>query len=371
MFLATCQTMGRYYYPPNYMQAVSGKTVPQMLANIPNVNAARPDVVTLKIGTNSMPTMTGAQVWAAYKQAAASYLLQGRATWVVFMPVPPEGGVNGPGSSYDNERLALNASIANFATDPDLALLKNNIVAVANYDSSFNTATMLKADNVHPNWLGAATMAAPMATALNSIISSGDLLGLYTDSTNILLAANNPQLSGTTGTKSNVAGQVATTWTASHVTSGGLPGATAAKTTLNGSPVGGAQECSVSGTNTIGAGTVFMRTLLNTTIANSVVTGEYYEAWVEFSIAAGNTGIETFSLKAANGGFTLGAGQVGTSAEVMTSGAAISGVLRTPAILISTNSSTMTFMVESVFANAVVAHDITVGRPFMRKILNP
>jgi hypothetical protein len=367
---------GRYYLPPGYMQAVASQTIDQggnsFVNQVPSIIAQKFDVLHVDIGVNQLSTVgAGAYGYGVVSALIKQIILSG-VTFVIWKQTGAKGGTDGPGSTFDNERLIYNGLIATVQSDPNMALVKNNIVVAYTDDASFVPATMT-VDNLHYTWQGtswAATSSgagASSVTALNSVISNSTLLGLYTDATNLLLAADNPQLTGTAGAKSNVSGFVPSTWTAASIVSSGLPApvsdcfAHTASVTINGAP---ASQCVMaSGTNSQGNGTVVMRTLTKTPTATLTV-GKYYDGWIAFN-ASDCTGAETIGLNV-NGATSLLLGNQGNSAPLIPGGLSFSGVMRVPAIQASGTAAN--FDIRHVFGATTCSASMRVGQPYMRQI---
>lgn len=353
---ALALSRGRFYQSIPMHTATAGRTALQAVGRIATVNAQNPDVVSLMIGTNDLGgSAPGATVWGYIKTCIIGYL-NGSATWVVLYPILPRTNATFSwDATRETERLALNVLIANFATDPDLAKYVNNIKVVPNLDASFNSAVGVNTvDGLHPNWSGANIVGTAGAPVLSTIISSSDILSLYTDPSNILLAGNNPQLAGTGGGLGGGSGQVATSW------SGGTGGSIASaysKTTLNGAT---AQRWVASGTNTV-AGQVVRITSVLTGI--TLVTGSAYEMMADISLASGAANLEAVYLSCTAFSFSYNSSQV----NIMDSNGLV-GVLRSLPQIITSDQVNPTVQITMKFMTGVVAGDITVGRPFIRQV---
>jgi lysophospholipase L1-like esterase len=361
MFYVRTQARGRYYQGSAMNVSSAGKHAAAAIANISTVNSKLPDVVSLMIGTNDIGGPTPASIWASIKTCIIGYL-NGSATYVVVWPILPR--VNTVTWSWDGlretDRLALNALIADFAnpsTNPDLVKYVNNIKLGPNMDALMDmTQDVDSVDGLHPNWNGAAKVGNAGYAVFNSLISASDLLGLYTDSSNLLIqTSRNPQLTGTTGSKPGSGGVVATGWEQVGIASMTVNGS---KTTLNGAT---AQRVVISGSSTgAGQSVRFDQQLVGTTLP----AGTAWEAWVDFVLAPGATNIR--GILATLTGFS-NSSDSGRSVNMDSNG--LTGVLRTHPALITTDQVNP-FMMFNVINNATgaVAADITWGRPMIRQV---
>lgn len=362
MFYVKTQVRGRYYLGNPSQQASAGRHVlgaGGAATRITSMNAVNPDVVSFMCGTNDIGANTPAQIWAGIKTCIIGYL-NGSATYVVVYQILPR--VNGTFSwdpSKEADRIALNALIVDFAnpvTNPDLVRYVPNIRIGPNMDTLDMTPGADSVDGLHPNWNGAAKIGNAAFATYNSIISTGDLLGLYTDSSNLLIQnSKNPQLTGTGGSLFGSGGQCATSWELVGVNSMSVVGS---KTTLNGAT---AQRVVVSGSASAGGGGIrFDQQLTGVTLPNGTV----WEAWVDFVLAPGATNLR--GILANLTGFSQSSDSA-NSLNMDSNG--LIGVLRTQPQLITSNQVNP-FLQFQLFNNAAgaVAMDITFGRPMARQV---
>lgn len=208
------KTRGRFFSSVPMNCAVSGKPSNVAVTNIPTVNATHPDIVALMIGTNN--TGDGAaKIWADIKTCALGYL-NGGSTYVILIPITPRGQGNANSAPSELVRLAVNASIADFANltvNPEFTGCVPNLRAVPSFDGSFDADTpgADTVDGLHPNQFGANKIGTAVAAVKATLITSADINDSVFLTSNSYLFANslNPQMIGTAGTKAASSGVVA------------------------------------------------------------------------------------------------------------------------------------------------------------------
>ncbi len=337
---------GRLFHPMGWNNAVGGTTTAQMLVRVSAVTALLPRVVTFLGGTNDLTgtSDTPEQIAANIRACINAYRSVGART--VLCKVLPRSDSVWLGAGREADRLALNDLIAGMAARD---------VKVVDLEQSFDPATMTK-EGLHPNYLGARVLGEGFAAALGEWTEAGDVLELYRDPSNIMVAAgSNPELVGTGGGKSGVTGDVADHWTAEANAPGVV--VTASKITL---PDGtAAQRFVLSGTNSIDGRVVNFRRAS----AYSGVAGEQYEAWVGFSLAPAAQNVQGIYL-------SIDTGQSPNSAEssIMTIDDALSGVLRVPADELPSNDASMNAQCVIKLAAGPVSADVTWFKPYVRKV---
>ncbi len=349
IFAASILTNGKYYWPYQSNQAVGGQTAAQMATQTAAVVALAPKVVTLLAGTNDLAgTSDTPAVIAANIQTCIDAYIAGGAEYVVLCKVLPRNDATWMAKTPERraDRVTLNALIAAKASAK---------VKVIDLESTFDPSTDCD-DGLHPNWAGAIKLGEAFASALNALIVSGDQTGLYLDSSNMVLSADNPQLTGTAGSKSGalVTGEVATGWTV-ETNDAGIAVDCSKVADFNGA-VG--QRLQVSGTSSTNGRVVNFR--------NSVVysgsAGQKYEAWVQFELAAGHQNLRALTVSC-----DTGSSPNSTAAVLMPTARGLSGVLRTivqtPLAGSDTSNNMQCF---ATFAAGTVAADITWGKPFLR-----
>ncbi|MCA1379403.1 hypothetical protein I6F34_01020 [Bradyrhizobium sp. BRP05] len=355
-------TRGRFFMPQGYNQGTGGQTAAQMATQISQVTALNPKVVSLLAGTNDLAgtSDTPATIYQNLKTCWKGYI-DGGAQHVIAVKVLPRNDAtwNGLSSARRADRDALNSLIAGYATDPELAAYKDKI-HIVDLESSFSPATDT-IEGLHPQWLGSIKLGNAIAAVANTVIDQAHTLNgdLYLDSSNLLLAAKNPALTGTTGTMSGTAtptGQVATGWTVSE--NGGMTVA-CSKSTLNGAE---AQRIQVSGNNS----TVQKIVNFSTSVTINGAIGDAFEVCVDFSLAAGHQKIRDIVV---NAGSTNGTPNNGTQSYNFDGAGALSGTLRSaPIATLASATTSATLQCLLNFDAGAVAADITWGRPYIRKI---
>ncbi|MCA6108141.1 SGNH/GDSL hydrolase family protein [Bradyrhizobium cenepequi] len=358
-------SQGRFYAPVGYNEAVGGETARQMAqpAEIAQVLATNPKVVVFLAGTNDLgetsddvPTIFAniRTCVTAYRQAGAQ---------VVNICVLPRNDPKwqGLGPQREADRQALNAMIR-----------AQNDVLVVDLESVFDPATMTtnntaQDNGLHPNYLGAITIAKGVAPVLNSLIVADTPIAHSFDASNLMLAADNPQLTGTTGTHQIdppatgiITGPVAAGWVLE--TNGNFT-VDVSQVTLNGQD---AQRIVVSGNNDTKGRAVILRN----TVTYSGVAGELYETWWDFQLAAGSQNLETIGCSSDTTQMPVLPFPVnGLIALQVIPGDELSGVLRPPntAPLAAADTST-TVQVSLGFQVGACAADITLASPFFGKV---
>ena len=162
----TATTYGNYYEEPNgFNQAVIGELASQMVGEVNSVNAEHGDVVVLLAGTNDLAfsSQTPKQIYNNLRTMWMSYLDHG-ADDVVAVDVLP-GNDQYWNSRDENNQLALNKLINNFASDPILAGYASRIRVVGNIGFNPNVDTV---DHLHPNALGASLIGNAIGNVLGT-----------------------------------------------------------------------------------------------------------------------------------------------------------------------------------------------------------
>lgn len=341
------RTMGRYYWPLGFGKSVAGWTAAQTAADVANVTALSPDVVWLHVGTNDLAGTadTPATIFSNIETCVDAYL-SGGAKRVIVDCVMPREAPNALTAEREADRLTLNNLIRG---------LGSPMVAVVDMETDFVPSTDAY-DGLHPNGRGGVKLGSKVARWLN-LWTSGSVLPLYTDDSNLIKAAGRHEFSGTGGSKgTGFSGDVATGWGGSS--NGSDLTVVCSKTTLNGAP---AQRFVISGTS----GANSRNIILSSGIPYSGTVGQSYEAWAEFQIEAGSQncygvfGIsDTAQLQAPNN----------TQDPIIPSDAYY-GVARhaiTSQLAGSDTSNNVSFTIQ--FAAGVVSATITWARPMLRLV---
>jgi hypothetical protein len=361
---AIAATRGRLFNPQNWNQAVGGQTAAQMATQIANTMAPAPKLVTFLAGTNDLAGSpdTPATIYGNILACVKGYL-DGGAQYVVVSRVLPRNDATWLALSAGRrgDLPILNGLIANLPTDP--------VLLAAGYAGRVKLATDLTStlipatdcvDNLHPNWLGAIKVGNAFADAMNTCINQASVLtDLYLDNSNLLVTTSkNPALTGIAGTKSGTTvptGDVANTWT---LTDNDTMNVVGSKTTLNGAE---AQRFVVSGNvGTAGRLVNFQQPA----VAYSGAAGDTVEACIDFSLAAGYQNLRSFYMAC-----DTGSSPNSTSAFLMDGAGAISGTMRTAVTTPLAGADTSTAIQNVLtFAVGAVAADITLSRPYLRKV---
>lgn len=341
-------TGARYYYPTGYNQATAGETLAQMVTQVADVNAQKPDVVTILAGTNDLAlgTDTPAQIYAYLMAMLDSYFANGAKKCVICTVM----------KRSDAAYTSLSAGRkADFDTYNALVRATNRPnVVVADLDAFTPPGDAI--DGLHPNWAGAQKIAAIIGAAQNSLITQTSMASLYLDASNLLLATKNPQLTGTGGTKTGTVppvGEVSDTWTVSSGTTAIT--CTCSKTTLNGAE---AQRIDFGGTAASGNEVVFSNIAPVPAIANKV-----YEVFVDFKIPAGSQLIRAPSISIANVAVSANRNQTANmGTEEFT------GTLRCPGYLKTSASATLGFSISVKFSAGTPVGAIIWAKPVLREV---
>lgn len=355
---------GRLSLPQNWNQAVGGQTAAQMATQIAATMTPAPKLVCFLAGTNDLggTSDTPATIYANIRTCVKGYL-DGGAQYVVVSRVLPRNDASFlalAGGTRTADLTALNVLIAGLPNDSTLlaAGYAGRVVIASDLTSSLNPTTEC-VDGLHPNYLGAVKLGQSFANGINQCVALTSLpTDGYLNADNILLAARNPALNGTAGTKSGtgpVTGSVADTWTASE--NGGMAVA-CSKVTLNSA---NAQRLVVSGTNSTA------NRVVNFSAAASVsgAIGDAFECCVDFSLAAGYQNLRNIVVNAS----TCATPNNGNMTVQMDGAGALSGTLRTAVgTPLAATISTITMQCYLAFNAGTVAADITWGRPYMRKV---
>jgi len=349
IWAASILTNGKYYWPYQSNQAVGGQTAAQMATQTAAVVALSPKVVTLLAGTNDLAgTSDTPATIASNIQTCIDAYIAGGAECVVVCKVLPRNDSTWMAKTTERraDRFVLNELIASMAGAK---------VKVIDLESTFDPSTDCD-DGLHPNWSGAIKLGETFANALNTLIVSGDQTGLYLDSSNMLIAAGNPQLVGSSGTKSGalVTGSVANLWTCE--TNDSTIAVECSKVPdFNGAE---GQKILVSGTNSTAGRVVNFRRAA--TYSGSA--GQQYEAWVQFELKSGHQNLRALSISC-----DTGASPSNTSTMLIPTARGMVGVLRTivQTPLAATDTSNNVQCI-AAFAAGAVAADITWGKPFLR-----
>ncbi|WP_165435409.1 SGNH/GDSL hydrolase family protein [Bradyrhizobium sp. Leo121] len=350
---------GRFFRPLNWNQATGGQTAAQMATQIAQVTALNPKVVTFLAGTNDLGSTsdTPAAIYGNIRSCVKGYL-DGGAQYVVVSRVLPRSDTTwtnlGTQPQREADRKALNTLIEGLPGDPALSAYSRRVIVTPSLEATWNPATDT-IEGLHPNYLGAIKLGNSFATALNSISDTSLFSDLYLDPSNALLAADNPQLAGTTGVLTGATGEVATGWTVSQ---NDTMTVAASKTTMG---AAAAQRIQVSGTNATAGRVVNFSNPCQ--IAGAI--GDSFEACIDFILAAGSKNLR---------GLTLGCGSTGltplpSSPPLYDGAPALNGTLRTPVIAtLAAAVTSVTVQATLTFAAGTVAADVTWSRPYFRKV---
>jgi lysophospholipase L1-like esterase len=356
---ALMRSLGRYYAPIGYNRAVGGETLAQMSTTTETgqVAATNPKVVVLLGGTNdlggsgdSVSTIFGnlRTCIAAYKAAGAQ---------VVNLCVLPRVDPLWLGMPQrETDRRALNALIR-AQTD----------VIVVDLESTFDPDTMTITNSaqdtgLHPNYLGAITIGNAVGDALNTLIVADTPINHSFESQNLMLAMDNPQLTGTAGGLSNnTTGVIATDWVLDITANSGLT-VVGSKTTLNGQE---AQMIVVSGTNALASpASVNLRNIINFT---GSAIGDLYDCWWDFALS----GTQNLGLIAATAGTTV-AMPISSIPQntLIPDDTELSGVIRIPSVaaLAAQVTSINSQVVLTFGAGAECAAQIVLASPYLAKV---
>jgi lysophospholipase L1-like esterase len=351
------RTRGRFIMPQLYNQATGGQTAAQMATQVSQITAQNPKLVSLLAGTNDLTGSadTPAQIYANLKTCWKGYI-DGGAKHVIAIKVLPrnDAAFLALSAGRQADRVALNNLIGGFANDSDLALYAAKI-HVVDLESTFIPATDT-IEGLHPHWLGANKIGFAVGDVANTLMQQNFLLNdLYLDSSNLLLAAKNPALTGTAGTLGTATGQLADGWT--HAENGGMT-VVASKTTMNGAA---AQRFVVSGTNS----TANRIVNFSAPVTISGAIGDAFEAAIDFSLAAGSQNVRDIVVNHSTGATP----NEGNQSFVMNGQGAMSGTLRTRCTgPLAATATTLTLQAMLVFDAGTVAADVTWGKPYLRKI---
>lgn len=352
IWAAAVLTNGKFNWTYQSNQATGGQTAAQMATQTAAICALAPKVVTLLAGTNDLAgTSDTPAVISANIQICIDAYIAGGAEYVVVCKVLPRNDATWLGKTVDRQadRGILNGLIAAKASSK---------VKIVDVEATFNPSTDCD-DGLHPNWSGAIKLGEAFANILNTLTVAGDLTGLYLDSSNMLLAAGNPQLTGTAGAKSGtqVTGNVATGWTA-ETNDSAIAVACSKIADFNGAE---AQNLVISGANSTSGRVVNFRK--STTYSG--IAGQKYEAWIQFELKSGHQNLRSLSVSC-----DTGVSPSSSSVVLMPTARGLTGVLRTVVQTPLAGPDTSNNMqCIATFAAGTVAADITWGKPFLRGLL--
>lgn len=371
-YYALMKTRGRYYYPRSGNCAIGGTQVvggAQPMSGTTRLNAVAaqaPAVVCFIGGHNDIEAGSSASATLAGIQACLDSYFANGAQYVVIGTVPPVNTILQPAwdSTKEATRVALNNSIKALAS----AKIKVVDIDAVGLDLTAAATTYQTGDGTHYNMLGAKLIGDAFAVPMNAIMDTSEIIGLYTDASN-LLASSNPAMTGTTGGKVSGTGPVPTgnvpdNW---RVISN-APGVSTAcdVVTLNGSS---ALQITTSGTATGTNAEIRIQTLTNTTIVGN--PGDAFEGWIECRIGAGQQNLRAVGLA------MVVTGESGNVAETVSGGNTYlmpttqeDGVLRTRVVITLTGSRTsLTFRPYLIFRDAAAsAAVVTFAKPYLRKV---
>ena len=369
-YYANIQSGAKLYYPKNACLAVGGQQIgprgnspPTYMADagqIAAVVAQAPAVVSFFAGTNDIAhgDLNDALIFADLQTCLTAYFAGG-AQYAIVGTVIPHNPTGDPGWSgaMETARLALNTRIR---TLPGL----DTRVKVADYAAGAWDLTpalsTYQSDGVHPNFVGMRIIGDILTPVLNSITVTDSLTSLYLDASNLLLAANNPALTGTAGAKqagtgAAPTGVVADLWAVRNNCAGAV--VVCSKTTLNGAA---AQQIDISGTASGAAGAI----RLNTTVAYSGLIGEGYEAWFDVEIASGSVNCRGLVASCDT------SASISTGSTTDISPALMAGVVRTKLVTpLAAGDVSSVQQLAIIFGTAgAVSASVKIGKPVFRKI---
>jgi len=369
-YFAHIQSGAKLYYPSGACLAVGGQQIGPRgnspgtymadAGQIAAVVAQAPDIVHFFGGTNDIAhsDINDALIFADLQTCISGYFAGG-AKYVIVGTVIPHNTVvdTGWSGAMETARLALNTRIRTLPS-LDTRIKIADYAAVA-WDLTA-ALTTYQPDGVHPNAVGVRLMANILTPILDSITTPDVITGLYLGGSNLLLASNNPQLTGIAGVKSAgtgsaPTGDVATSWSVSNNCPGVIP--TCSKATLNGAE---AQQIDIAGTTSGAASAVRFQT----TCSYTGVAGEGYEAWCDVELSPGCVNLRSIILSCD----TSNTFSTGSAYDMDSTG--FSGVLRTKLVApLAVGDVSNTFRVGIQFgAIGPVAASVKIGKPVFRKI---
>ena len=327
---------GRYFLTDGYNQGVGGQTAAQALTGISTTLAENPEMCVVYLGVNDlMGTSDSAETIQGNLRGIYDALI-GAGSRVIAVKIY-ELGSGVLSAAREAVRVSVNAWID---TQSDVTVVDT---------SSIDPVTDML-DGIHPNYIGAGKLGDLIGVALDSNISSGDILADYLTTSNAIFAnSDNAELSGTTGSKlGGGTGDVADQWVGEDNTDATV---VYSKTTLNGAE---AQRIQISGTNTLSNSVVVFRQSMTW-----IVDTEEYWAAID-TLASSVTGLESISVSfegsSPNSGVT--SGQYPTT---------FSNVMRTNNVEVTGTPSSTRFQVVMRLANSAVDIDVTLARPLIIK----
>ncbi|WP_027582382.1 SGNH/GDSL hydrolase family protein [Bradyrhizobium sp. Ai1a-2] len=357
---ALMRSLGRFYAPIGYNEAVGGETAAQMASTTETaqVNATKPKVVVLLAGTNDLgeTSDTVQTIFRNIRICIGAYLAVG--AHVVNVCVLPriDPVFKARGAQREADRLALNDMIR-AQTD----------VTVVDVESQFDPTRMTitnsaKDTGLHPNYLGAIVVGNAVGDALNSLVTTDTPIAHSFDPQSLMLVADNPQLNGTQGALSNGAtGVVADQWTLDMTAGSGLR-VVGSKSTLNGR---NAQRIVVSGTNAhAGPASVTFRNNVN---FPGAAAGDLYDVWWDFVLKA----TKNLGLIAATAGTTVSMPIPSIPANTLIpNNESLSGVIRIPSVAtLAAPVTAINMQIVLTFpAGADCAADIALASPYLAKV---
>jgi len=369
-FYANAQSGAKLYYPKNACLAVGGQQIGQRgnspatymadAGQIAAVVAQAPAVVHFFAGTNDIAhgDLNDALIFADLQTCLTAYFAGG-AQYVIVGTVIPHNPTGDPGWSgaMETARLALNTRIRTLSGLDSRIKVADYAAGVWDLTAALTT---YQTDGVHPNFIGMKIIGDILTPVLNSITVTDSITPTYLSASNLLLAANNPALTGTAGLKQAGTGPaptgiVADLWAVRNNMAGST--IVCSKATLNGAE---AQQIDISGTATSSAGAV----RLNTTCTFNGLTGEGYEAWFDVELASGCVNVRGI-VASCDSSYSVSSG----SAYDMSS-AGLSGVVRTKLVtpLAAGDTSSVIQLAINFGTASAVAASIKIGKPVFRKI---
>jgi len=351
-FFAELMNDGRIYYPYGSNVSVGGTITSQFAARTAAVLALAPELLTIGCATNDLTgtALTPDAIAANYRSMLTDYF-NGGVRYVIIRAIMPRNDsvFLGLSESRKNDRLLINAAL--FALSAEYG----GRVKILSVEDVWNP-DLHTVDGLHPNAAGAIVIGDAAAAIEAEIMNSGNLLDLYLDASNMLLAADNPQLNGTAGGLSGtlVTGVVRTGWTVASNDST-MSAACSATTYLGAN----AQNIIVGGTNSTANRVVNF----SNAATYSGAVGDKYEAWAAVSLATGAQNLRSLSVSCDT------AVTPSTSVTLYPTSRGLAGVARTIVTApLSAADTSNNFQCIATFAAGVVAADITWAKPYLRKL---
>lgn len=359
-------TRQRVRFRPDLNFGVSGQTSVQIAARVADVVAAKPAVCTVMAGTNDSAANGITSAATTIAALASIYdALQRAGIIVIAIPITGRGGVRPwEDQSHRDRSLFVNQWIRSQRLSRPGYFVADATLAFSDPASAiFPPRAGYVDDGLHPNAIGGYAIANQVATIINQIFP--DPLATFGCPADVYSATNttgnlvtNGLMTAAGGSISGATGTVPGSLTLDATGAGGATVVSARNTLADGR---GELQVTISGTYNAAFPGIYATGTLN---AGNFSVGDTIEASVEMDIAAGNVSLANSSLLIATTQNSVSRqsedfNNAGSGLIDLMPSAALSGVLRTPPLVLTSAPSSVKVQLRMLLLAVTVSTPVT------------